>query len=68
MKIRARFVFVASLLIMAVYTTVPAQQLRDAFVKVNLSVVTVRTKRIDVAPRPGQVMSIVDGVGSQWRA
>ena len=64
MTIKTRFVFVAGLLIMAVYTSVPAQQLRDAFRKVNQSVVTVRTKRVDVAPRPGQVMSIVDGVGS----
>jgi S1-C subfamily serine protease len=49
---------------MAVYTTAPAQQLRDAFRKVNQSVVTVRTKRVDVAPKPGQVMSVVDGLGS----
>src|SRR4030095_12089046 len=64
MKIRTRFVFLPSLLMMAVYTTAPAQQLRDAFRKVNQSVVTVRTKRVDVARVPGQVMSITDGLGS----
>jgi hypothetical protein len=66
MKIKTRFVFVADLLIMAVYTTVPAQQLWDTLRKVNQSVVTVRTK--GSMSRPGQVMSIVDGVGSQCRA
>ena len=64
MKIRTRFVFLPSLLMMAVYTTAPAQELREAFRKVNQSVVTVRTKRVDVARVPGQVMSITDGVGS----
>ena len=64
MKIRTRFVFLPSLLMMAVYTTAPAQQLREAFRKVNQSVVTVRTKRVDVARVPGQVMSIIDGLGS----
>jgi len=49
---------------MAVYTTAPAQELREAFRKVNQSVVTVRTKRVDVARVPGQVMSISDGLGS----
>lgn len=64
MKIRTRFVFLPSLLMMAVYTTAPAQELREAFRKVNQSVVTVRTKRVDVARVPGQVMSISDGLGS----
>lgn len=64
MKIRTRFVFLPGLLMMAVYTTAPAQQLREAFRKVNLSVVTVRTKRVDIARVPGQVMSIIDGLGS----
>ena len=64
MKIGNRFVFVSSLLLMAAYTSAPAQQLRDAFRKVNRSVVTVRTKRVDLAHSPGQVMSIVDGLGS----
>lgn len=64
MKIRTRLVFLPSLLMMAVYSTAPAQQLREAFRKVNQSVVTVRTKRVDVARVPGQVMSIIDGLGS----
>ena len=64
MKIRTRFVFLAGLLMMVVYTVTPAQQLRDAFRKVNQSVVTVRTKRVDVVHAPGQVMSIIDGLGS----
>jgi S1-C subfamily serine protease len=65
MKIRSRFVFGLSLLtVAAVSTTAHGQQLRDAFRKVNQSVVTVRTKRVDVAPLPGQVMSVIDGVGS----
>jgi serine protease Do len=64
MKIRTRFVFLTSLLLMGAYTTAPAQQLREAFRKVNQSVVTVRTKRVDVARVPGQVMSITDGLGS----
>ena len=65
MKIRSRFVFGLSLLtVAAISTTAHGQQLRDAFRKVNQSVVTVRTKRVDVAPVPGQVISIIDGVGS----
>lgn len=64
MKIRTGFVFLPSLLMMALYTTAPAQQLREAFRKVNQSVVTVRTKSVDVARVPGQVMSITDGLGS----
>ncbi|HEU5240214.1 MAG TPA: trypsin-like peptidase domain-containing protein [Pyrinomonadaceae bacterium] len=64
MKIRSRLVFLPSLLMMVVYTATPAQQLRDAFRKVNQSVVTVRTKRVDLTHAPGQVMSIIDGLGS----
>ncbi len=64
MKTRTGLMFLASLLMMAIYTAAPAQQLREAFRKVNQSVVTVRTKRVDLAPKPGQVMSIVDGLGS----
>lgn len=64
MKIRTGFVFLPSLLMMALYTTAPAQQLRETFRRVNQSVVTVRTKRVDVARVPGQVMSITDGLGS----
>jgi S1-C subfamily serine protease len=66
MKTRSRFVFGLSLVTVAALSTTTArgQQLRDAFRKVNQSVVTVRTKRVDVAPLPGQVMSVIDGVGS----
>src|SRR5262252_948981 len=64
MKIKTQCVFGAGLLMMALCVTAPAQQLREAFHKVNQSVVTVRTKRVDVAPAPGQVMSVVDGLGS----
>ena len=65
MKIRSQFTFVLSLVAVAAITnTVHGQQLRDVFRKVNQSVVTVRTKRLDIAPVPGQVMSITDGVGS----
>ena len=45
MKIRSRFVFGLSLLtVAAISTTAHGQQLRDAFRKVNQSVVTIRTK------------------------
>ena len=65
MKIRSRFVLLSCLMtVAAMSTTAPAQQLRDAYRKVSQSVVTVRTKRVDVAPSPGQVMSIIDGLGS----
>jgi len=64
MKIKTQRVFGAGLLMMPLCVTAPAQQLREAFRKVNQSVVTVRTKRVDVAPAPGQVMSVVDGLGS----
>jgi serine protease Do len=64
-KIRSRFVLLLCLLTVAVIsTTAHAQELRDVFRKVNQSVVTVRTKQVDPAPSPGQVMSIVDGLGS----
>ena len=52
------------LTIAAISATAHGQQLRDAFRKVNQSVVTIRTKRVDVAHVPGQVISIIDGVGS----
>ena len=65
MKIRSRFVLLLCLLTVAVISTnAHAQQLRDAFRKVNQSVVTVKTKQVDVAPLPGQVMSVTDGLGS----
>jgi serine protease Do len=65
MESKNRFGLLMTLVVLAVMPmTASAQQLRDAFRKVNQSVVTVRTKRVDVAPAPGQVMSIVDGLGS----
>jgi len=64
MKRKTQCVFGAGLLMMALGVTASAQQLREAFRKVNQAVVTVRTKRVDVAPVPGQVMSVVDGLGS----
>jgi S1-C subfamily serine protease len=66
MKLKSRFVFGLSLVTVAAFSTTTArgQQLRDAFRKVNQSVVTVRTKRVDVPPLPGQVISLIDGVGS----
>jgi len=44
--------------------TTNAQQLRDAFRKVNQSVVIVKTKRVEVAPSADEAMAIVDGLGS----
>jgi len=65
MKIRSRLFFVLALL---TFSTIPitanAQQLRDAFRKVNHSVVIVRTKRVEIAPSSGEVMSIIDGLAS----
>ena len=52
------------LLLPAAWTRGDAQQLRDAFRKVRQSVVIVRTRQIDLAPAPGQVMSVSDGLGS----
>lgn len=54
----------AFLLLLAVWTPGYGQQLREAFSKVRQSVVIVRTKQVEVAPAPGQVMSVVDGLGS----
>jgi len=45
-------------------TTTNGQQLREAFRKVHQSVVTVRTKEIDVSNSSNQVISIIDGLGS----
>jgi len=65
MEIKNRSGLLMGLVVLAVMPmTVSAQQLREAFRRVNQSVVTVRTKRLDVAPAPGQVMAIVDGLGS----
>jgi S1-C subfamily serine protease len=65
MESKNRFGLLMTLVALAVMPmTASAQQLRDAFRKVNQSVVTVRTKRVDVVAAPGQVISIADGVGS----
>src|SRR5262245_54382126 len=65
MKIRYHFVLLLSLFtVVAASISAHGQQLRDAFRKVNQSVVTVRTKRLDIAHQPGQVISVLDGVGS----
>lgn len=63
MKFRAALLL-AFLLLPAVWTKSNGQQLRDAFRKVSRSVVIVRTKQIDLVPEAGQVMSILDGLGS----
>ena len=54
----------ALLILPAAWTPADGQQLREAFRKVSQSVVIVRTKQVEVAPAPGQVMSVVDGLGS----
>jgi S1-C subfamily serine protease len=65
MKIQSRFVLLLGVLTVALTaSSANGQQLRDAFRKVNQAVVTVRTKRLDIARQPGQVISIIDGVGS----
>ena len=51
--------FLSLLILPAAWTTGEAQQLRDAFRKVSRSVVIVRTKQVDLAPLPGQVVSVV---------
>ena len=48
----------------AVSITTNAQQLRDAFRRVNQSVVIVRTKRVELGQSADEPMSIVDGLGS----
>jgi serine protease Do len=65
MTTKFRSALLLSLLILpTAWTTGEGQQLRDAFRKVKQSVVIIRTKQIEVAFAPGQVMSIVDGLGS----
>src|SRR4030095_6524323 len=65
MKIQSSFAFMLSLLTFsAISITTNAQQFREAFRKVNRSVVIVRTKRIEVAPSVDEDMTIVDGLGS----
>ena len=52
------------LIISGIRTTIYGQQLHEAFRKVHQSVVTVRTKEIDVSNSSNQVISIIDGLGS----
>jgi serine protease Do len=65
MRIRSPFIFVLSLLTLSTLSvTTNAQELRDAFRKVNQAVVIVRTKRVEVAPSADEPMAIIDGLGS----
>src|SRR6267378_7154443 len=65
MATRFRLVLLLSFLALSgIRTTVYGQQLREAFRKVHQSVVTVRTKEIDVSNSSNQVISIIDGLGS----
>src|SRR5258705_12768484 len=65
MATRFRLVLLLSFLALSgIRTTVYGQQLREAFRKVHQSVVTVRTKEIDVSNSSNQVFSIIDGLGS----
>lgn len=52
------------MILTAALTPCHGQQLREAFSKVRQAVVIVRTKQVEVAQAPGQVMSVVDGLGS----
>src|SRR6266404_495951 len=62
---KSRLVFLFSFLIFSgIHTTVYGQQLREAFRKVHQSVVTVRTKQVDLPSPAEQVMTITDGVAS----
>jgi S1-C subfamily serine protease len=65
MRTKSLFAFMLGLFtFFAISITTSAQQLRDAFRKVNHSVVIVRTKRVEVAPSADEAMAIVDGLGS----
>lgn len=62
---KARLLVLFSFLIFSgIHTTVYGQQLRDAFRKVHQSVVTVRTKQVDLPSSAEQVMTVTDGLGS----
>ena len=63
MKFRAALLL-ALMIIPAAWTPSEGQQLREAFRKVRQSVVIVRTRQVEASPVPGQVMSVVDGLGS----
>jgi len=65
MRTKSPFAFMLGLSTFFVISiTTNAQQLRDAFRKVNQSVVIVKTKRVEVAPSADEAMAIVDGLGS----
>src|SRR5258705_1492410 len=65
MATRFRLVLLLSFLILSgIRATVYGQQLREVFRKVHQSVVTVRTKEIDLSSSSQQVISITDGLGS----
>ena len=65
MSMKLRSALSLSLLILpAAWTTGDGQQLRDAFQKIRQSVVIVRTEQVEVVPAAGQVVSVVDGLGS----
>ncbi|MBV9927497.1 MAG: trypsin-like peptidase domain-containing protein [Acidobacteria bacterium] len=65
MTLKVRSALLLALMILpAAWTPTAGQQLREAFRKVRQSVVIVRTKQVEVAPAPGQVVSVVDGLGS----
>jgi serine protease Do len=62
---KSRLVLLFTFLIFSgIHTTVYGQQLREAFRKVHQSVVTVRTKQVDLPSSAEQVMTITDGVAS----
>jgi serine protease Do len=65
MRTKSIYVFTLSVLTLsALSITTNAQQLRDSFRRVSQSVVTVRTKRVEVAPSPNEPVTIIDGLGS----
>ena len=65
MRTRSSFILLLSLLTLLVLSiTTSAQQLRDAFRKVNQTIVIVRTKRLELAPSANQALSIIGGLGS----
>jgi len=65
MATKSRLILLLSFLIISgIRTTANGQQLREAFRKVHQSVVTVRTKEIDVSSSSQEVISIIDGLGS----
>ena len=65
MATKSRSMLLLSFLIFSgIRTTIYGQQLREAFRKVHQSVVTVRTKEIDLSSSSEQVISISEGLGS----